>query len=257
MRLFALIAAVVACTPPAGGPSEPEAPTDQITLFSTVIDGNEPAIVLEAGGGADSASWDTLPRALAMATGNKVIAYDRAGFGNTPLPTRAFTIDEELDALRDKLDSMGTKQIVLVGESYGGLLATAYALRNPTQVVGLVLLDPMTADFATEVGVDKVMATVPSGATSKGAARMVDLFPGLVKQLAGKRWAPTLSATIITAGRGWWPDENLSAAWRASHEDLAADTRARLVVADQSQHDIKTTQPRLVVEQVRGVLTPR
>jgi pimeloyl-ACP methyl ester carboxylesterase len=102
-----------------------------------------------------------LPARVHEATRHRVIAYDRAGFGQTPLPSAEFSIVDELDALHAMLDQHGARRIVIVAASYGALFAVDYAKQHPENVVGLVLLDPMNADFVDAVGIERVIGTVP------------------------------------------------------------------------------------------------
>lgn len=60
-----------------------------------VIPGRAPTIVLESGGGADSSQWSSLQPELARVTGLAVVSYDRAGFGDSDLPSRPYNGFEE------------------------------------------------------------------------------------------------------------------------------------------------------------------
>lgn len=173
MSRLVLVLVVAACgaaaapppvtTPPPHAPAPPEQDiaTGAATLHFRVIDGALPTLLLEAGGGADSSSWHDLPAQLAQATGRKVLAYDRPGFGQSPLPAGELTVAAELDALDSALHQLRVDQVVIIAESYGAMIALEYTFRHPAAVAGLVLLDPMNADFITAVGIAKMLATAP------------------------------------------------------------------------------------------------
>ncbi|HEX5473598.1 MAG TPA: alpha/beta hydrolase [Vicinamibacterales bacterium] len=100
-----------------------------------------PPVVFDAALGASSLSWAYVHPAVAAFT--TACTYDRAGFGWSdagPLPRTAGRIVEELHAL------LAAARVepphVLVGHSFGGLVVRLYAARYPSDVGGLVLLDP-------------------------------------------------------------------------------------------------------------------
>lgn len=230
-----------------------------VQLAFHVIPGAEPALLLEAGGGADSSSWGSFPDQLAAATGRRVISYDRAGFGKSPFPAVAFTIDDEVAAIHTGVHRVGATKIVPVAASYGALIDLAYAKAHPEDVAGFVLLDPMNVEFVEAVGLPAVMATVPAPEDPKtdkerAIARMVTSFPALVNSLHGVRWAPSLPVVIVSAATPPWPDAALQAAWRASHETLANTPGATRVMAEHSDHDIAAAEPAVVIAAVQRVL---
>jgi pimeloyl-ACP methyl ester carboxylesterase len=220
--------------------------------------GSLPAILLEAGGGAHSSSWKDLPQRIAHATGHRVVAYDRAGFGKSPFPAQPFTITDEITDLHRSLSILGIDKVVVVGESYGAMMALALIKQHAGVVAGLVLLDPMNVGFVDAVGLERLAATVPKIDAPKddrqrALARMIDMFPTVVDELRDQRWG-SIPAVIITAGIPFWPDESMRDPWRASHEVLARTRGARLVVAEKSTHLIAHTEPELVIDAVKTTL---
>jgi pimeloyl-ACP methyl ester carboxylesterase len=94
-----------------------------------------PVIFLHAGV-CDKRMWLDQMQAVAAA-GWHAIAYDRRGYGETQSADVAFNHVDDLEAVLDALDIHAA---VLVGCSLGGGLAIDFALRNPGQVLGLVLI---------------------------------------------------------------------------------------------------------------------
>lgn len=217
-------------TPPPADPTPLRVEDSLVTagplqLAFHVVPGGEPALLLEAGSG-DSASWGTLPDELAAATGRRVISYDRAGFGKSPFPAVAFTIDDEVAALYAGVHRVGATKVVPVAAAYGALIDLAYAQAHPDDVAGLVLIDPMNAAFVEAAGLPAVMATVPAPAEpttdrERAMVRVVTSFPALVNKLHATRWAANLPAVIVSPATATYPDATLQAAWRASHDALA------------------------------------
>jgi proline iminopeptidase len=80
-----------------------------------------------------------LPLADLVRNGYRVVFYDALGCGRSDLPagTELFTLEHDLrvlDAVRRSLDG---DRIHLMGSSYGGMLALAYASRYPEHLLSL------------------------------------------------------------------------------------------------------------------------
>lgn len=80
-----------------------------------------------------------------LATRHRVILVDRLGQGWSESRGRQSSSPAVQAAiLRDVLDRLGVARAVLVGHSWGGALALAFALDHPRRTAGLVLLAPPT-----------------------------------------------------------------------------------------------------------------
>jgi pimeloyl-ACP methyl ester carboxylesterase len=104
-----------------------------------------PTVILEAGGGGSSVGWSKVQPFIASIT--RVCSYDRAGYGwsdNGPLPRTGGRIVTELHTLLARAAVPGP--YVLVGHSFGGLIARLYAYSYPQQVAGLVLVDSISEE---------------------------------------------------------------------------------------------------------------
>lgn len=103
-----------------------------------------PTVLLESGFGADATAWFKVEPVLAERT--RVCAYDRASYGDSdpgPLPRDGAATARDLDL---GLRASGIQgPYVIVGHSAGGLYARLFAARRPTDVRGLILLDPTVA----------------------------------------------------------------------------------------------------------------
>ena len=102
--------------------------------------GAGPALVLLHGIGSSSASWLFQLESLA---GYRLIAWDAPGYGGSaflspPEPRAA----DYAQALHEFLERLLLKDVVLVGNSLGCLMATAYAAAHPERVRSMVLLGP-------------------------------------------------------------------------------------------------------------------
>jgi pimeloyl-ACP methyl ester carboxylesterase len=101
-----------------------------------------PLVLFEAGIAASSVSWRPVQDLVAAAT--ETAAYDRAGFGWSDAASRLKTADDAAnDLLRLLVRGRMRTPVVLVGHSFGGLVARIFQQRYPGLVVGLVLVDPV------------------------------------------------------------------------------------------------------------------
>ncbi len=121
-----------------------------------------PTVLLESGIGGNHLDWILTQPIIARQT--QVCSYDRAGYGwseRGPKPRLASSISAELRTLVRQAGVEGP--FVLVGHSFGGLLALYFAANYADQVAGLVLVDSMHPDqyaFFAEAGVE--VASQPS-----------------------------------------------------------------------------------------------
>ena len=78
-----------------------------------------------------------------LARNYHVIAFDLPGHGLSKMPRHAKgTIQEQSIILHEALTALGIKDPILVGHSWGGAVALAYALLYPQDISALVLLAP-------------------------------------------------------------------------------------------------------------------
>ncbi|MDZ5648686.1 alpha/beta hydrolase [Nitrospirillum sp. BR 11828] len=96
--------------------------------------------------------WDTVIRAFA-ADGYRVIATDQIGFGKSSKPDLPYSFDFFAANTAALLDSLGIRQMDLVGHSIGGMLAARFTRTYPERVRRLVLEAP--------VGLEDYRMTVP------------------------------------------------------------------------------------------------
>ena len=106
--------------------------------------GAGPAIVVfESGFGQGADVWTAVIANLGAEC--RCIAYARTGLGASTADGTPNTVEKHVRDLGAVIDALAPGQpVVLVGHSYGGLLATEYARSHPDRLRGLVLVDPAT-----------------------------------------------------------------------------------------------------------------
>ncbi|AJW40530.1 alpha/beta hydrolase [Rhodococcus sp. 05-339-2] len=104
------------------------------------VDG--PPLVLLPGAGATSTVW--FANVAPLSRHYRVYAVDLMGDVGRSVPgERAIdSVEELLGWLTAVLDELNLPTVALCGHSYGAMIALAYALRNPSRVDALTLLDP-------------------------------------------------------------------------------------------------------------------
>ncbi|QGN56243.1 alpha/beta fold hydrolase [Novosphingobium sp. Gsoil 351] len=99
-----------------------------------------PVVMLLHGSNADLHTWDAWTAALTDRY--RVVRFDQIGHGLTGAdPAGDYAEGNFADDVGRMADKLRLKRFVLAGNSMGGGIALAYALRHPERLDGLVLLD--------------------------------------------------------------------------------------------------------------------
>lgn len=141
--------------------------------------------------------WLDFPDLLAQATGARVVAYSRAGYGQSspislPRPLDYMTREAQ-DVLPRVLDAIGAEDVVLVGHSDGASIAAIHAGTVPdARVKGVVLIAP---HFFTE----------PMGLAAIGRAHDAYRHGDLREKLA--RWHAHVDCAFFGWSLAWLDPE--------------------------------------------------
>ena len=115
------------------------------SLYVECVGSGTPTVLLEAGFGRDSQDWTDVLQELGKTT--RTCAYDRAGIGVSEPIAGVHDAGDEIRDLERLLDRGRIEPpYVLVGHSYGGLLARLFARAHPDQTGGVVLVDSAGRD---------------------------------------------------------------------------------------------------------------
>jgi pimeloyl-ACP methyl ester carboxylesterase len=103
--------------------------------------GTGSVIVLLHGNGTMADDFEISGITDLLAKNHRVIAFDRPGFGFSERPrNRIWTAQAQADLLGAALHRLKVEHAVVVGHSWGTLVALALALRDQSRVAGLVLM---------------------------------------------------------------------------------------------------------------------
>ena len=64
----------------------------------------------------------------------EILAYDQRGLGQTDRPDIAYTMQDYADDAARLLDAVGWSSALVMGTSFGGMVAQEFALRHPQRV---------------------------------------------------------------------------------------------------------------------------
>lgn len=122
-----------------------------------------PVLMIHGSGPGVSAwaNWRLVMPAIARRA--RVIAPDMVGFGFTERPAgQRYEMDVWVEQAVGLLDALGLAQVDLVGNSFGGALSLALAIRHPQRVRRLVLMGSAGVPFKLTPGLDAVWGYTPS-----------------------------------------------------------------------------------------------
>ncbi len=217
-----------------------------------------PAVILEGGFGTGIASWSTVQREIAKFA--QVVSYDRAGLGQSdpgPKPRDAKQIATELHLA---LQKAGIKPpYVLVGHSLGGPLVRVFASMYPTEVAGLVLVDPAQEAFHVWTktnpppGFKEEVAKISKA--PQGLRDEYEAVDATYEQARAARVPAGIPVTLLTAMQDvGMPAEARRVAAEKQKEWIEKVPGGKRIVAEKSGHFIQAQEPALVLEAIKQVV---
>ncbi len=150
LLVLALIGPFLVPVRPPANTMPPEALADTDSVFMEINGLNvhfkrtgtgTPVFILLHGFGASAFSWREVMGPLSAY--GTVIAYDRPAFGLTERPldwqgTNPYSQEGNISLLLGLMDAMGVDRAILVGNSAGGTLGTAFTIEHPDRVLALI-----------------------------------------------------------------------------------------------------------------------
>src|SRR5919202_769998 len=255
-------------------PTGPELAKDRVLIagYHTYIHcqgTGRPIVVLEAGLGDASEVWGSVIPGLVKIT--HVCFYDRASMGGSdarPGPRTSATIARELHALLRHEGLAGP--YILAGHSIAGYHMRVFASLYPSEVAGMVMVDPSHPDQSArrlEVlgprrpneGSDvaayrQVLTSLANPLTNEGHFDI----PRSAAQVRATGTLGTIPLVVLTAGREMDPAAlrvPLEAAWRGMQEELAGlSTDSVHVLMPKSGHYLQLESPKAVIAAIQEVV---
>jgi 2-hydroxymuconate-semialdehyde hydrolase len=137
--------------------------------------GSGDPVVLIHGSGPGVSAWANWRLSLPVLSQKfRVIAPDIVGFGFTERPAGIqYTLDNWVSHAVSVLDALKLDKVDLVGNSFGGAVSLALAVRHPDRVKRLVLMGSAGTSFTLTPALDEAWGYQPSIANMR---RMLDTF---------------------------------------------------------------------------------
>ena len=128
----------------------PAAATPATTAPAAATSEAKPPVVFESGLGLSRLLWANVAHLLAKA-GYRTISYDRSGLGRSPAATER-NLEALVADLEQVVQTYAPQGAIIVGHSYGGILARSLTARRPQLVKALVLVDPSSEFVGAQIG---------------------------------------------------------------------------------------------------------
>jgi pimeloyl-ACP methyl ester carboxylesterase len=104
------------------------------------LDNDHKDLILLHGIGASAERW--LPVLPGLTEHFRVIVPDIIGFGYSDKPTVEYTMDFFIKFFKDFLENLNINKLNIIGSSFGGHLATEFAIRYTDRIEKLILAAP-------------------------------------------------------------------------------------------------------------------
>ncbi|MDX6592368.1 MAG: hypothetical protein QOJ13_1564 [Gaiellales bacterium] len=210
-------------------------------LFLHCEGAGRPTVVFENGLGQTEIDWAAVR--ITLGSKYRACSYDRAGAGlSQPNPSGKSSAAQAADDLAKLLTAAKEQPpFLLVGWSYGGMVARVYSGQSPEQVAGLVLVDSSSEHQGDD------------GEQLLDGATVVD-WPATVKQTSDSGALGELPLIVLTAAHHEGAPAGFQKKWMGWQTELAAlSTNSLHVVATQSDHPILFQQPDIVAQAITDV----
>ena len=215
-----------------------------------------PVLLIHGSGAGVSAwaNWRLIMPTLAQRA--RVIAPDMVGFGYSERPPGfAYTMDAWVRQAVGLMDALGIARADLVGNSFGGGLALALAIRHPERVRRLVLMGSVGVPFELTPGLDAAWGYEPSLEAMRALLDVFAFDRALVTdELARLRYEASIRpgfqesfAAMFPAPRQRWIDALASAdedIRRIPHETLVVHGREDQVIPLSNAYRLMELLPR-------------
>ena len=161
------------------GPDSRFIELEGLSIHYLVKGEGEPVFILLHGFGASTFSWREVIDPLSKL--GTVIVYDRPAFGLSERPLswediNPYSLESNINILKGLMDAFDIDQAILVGNSAGGTVATAFALEYPERVQALIEVDAAIYQTSPTSPLLQWLFTTP---------QMDHLGPLIARRLAG------------------------------------------------------------------------
>lgn len=228
-------------------------------LYLSCSGGPGPTVIFEAAVGGDHTLWPIADRIRDKAY---ACVYDRPGNGESSVPAKPMTARADVADLHELLEVADIPgPVVMVGHSYGGLIAWMEAVEHPKDVAGIVLIDSSHPDQ---------LARWDAGMTVEQRAQLrapfanfpyVDFLASLHEAADEYGSLPPIPLTVITGANvdqsacdDGLPCQEMHDIWLELQDEYAALRPDARHIEAPTGHYVQDEDPDLVVDEILRLL---
>ncbi|MBO0320740.1 alpha/beta hydrolase [Muricauda sp. CAU 1633] len=227
----------------------------------------EPVVVFLCGGGSDLKDFEEVQKNISQTT--KTISYDKFGIGKSELIGSPRTLENVSSELKDLLKKEGVVDtpIILVGHSMGGSVARYYLHRYPTNIVGLILIDPGSefineehrkVQTEEEIRIEDSIFAAQIKLIPKGFRMEVDAYHLHDSILRTFPFKTEIPITLLESNQVDKNDSNqikLIQVQKRLYRDFREQVpQMKIISTEKSGHFIQLDEPHLVIDAIKEML---
>jgi len=183
-----------------------------------------------------------------------LLAYDQRGLGQTSVPEPPYTMQQYADDAAGLLDHQGWDTALVVGVSFGGMVAQELAVRHPDRIAKLVLCCTSSGGAGSPSYPLHTLTDLPEDERTRTQLGISDTRYGAEWQAANPERAESILATMRT-GRAATPGERHQLEARRHHDvfdRLPAVTAPTLVCAGRYDGIAPVANSEAIARQIPG-----
>lgn len=229
-------------------------PTDRFVVDETMVEGGDVTLRMRTVGSPDAddtlitlhggpgLSLEAMEGYESLAEpGRRVVSYDQRGAGRSSVPD---DVDYSLDAHVADLEAIriasGADRVQLLGQSWGGAIAAAYAATHPDRVEALVLVGAVPLDTAEYLAGQRRFQSRVGELQQLGI--IDDVLPSIDEESCTSAFVAVLPAylDVPTADVSVQVASCTASAARATYESFISDETVQMYADELSAFDSPT-----------------
>lgn len=218
-----------------------------------------PVVIFEAGMGDTLETWSRVVPDISKNA--QTLAYDRAGSGQSSVVNSERSYAQIVTELHELLQNLKlAPPYLFVGHGFGGIIARAFYAAYPSEVNGIVFVDPLAENMLLEASrqkhedkLDERLASAPPGVHGEFAYLNKDMATGFRALAALPKPNVPMTLFVARSVRPWgWEQGVLD---RYGPWILERDDSSMTVTANSAQF-IQRDEPELIILAIRRMLFP-
>ncbi len=226
-------------------------------MYGLLAGKGEPTVVLDAGLGDTSETWELVQPEVAKFS--RVFSYDRAGLGRSEKAPTPRTCEDMVTDLRKLLTASNVHPPnILVAHSWSGINARWYASQYPNEIAGMVLIDTVHEDkfwqFEKVLPEDRVARMWDAVKDPAKNDENIDRIASIEQLKSIQR---DFDFPLVVLTRGTSPDESnelVKIEINLQAEFLKLSPKSQQFFSKYDDHFIQKSEPELVIKAIHQVV---